>query len=804
MNPNKDIHEIKQNLFEKYYAHLNKQQQEAVFTVKGPLLVIAGAGSGKTTVLVNRISHMIKYGDAYHSRKDVSASSEEMAMLDHMVRDYLMFDRDTIAACLTPFATETVKPDEILAITFTNKAAGEIRSRLQAELSGRSDQIWAGTFHSICVRLLRKFSDFTPYTNGFVIYDQDDSKKVITNLLKEKEINNQEITPKYVQSVISNAKNALQSPEEFFELNQGSEKRRICAEIFREYQKQLCDANAMDFDDLISVTVKMLQEEEIPRRWCQNKFRYVLVDEYQDTNHAQYLLIKLIAEIHQNVMVVGDDDQSIYKFRGAAVENILNFDKQFANTKVVFLEENYRSTKSIVEAANGLIAHNKSRRGKVLRSSAFPGKAVVFHQLMDQEKEALYLVDTINEKVIGKQCRYRDIAILYRTRAQGNVLETVFTKSGVPHRLLAGLRFYDHAEVKDIIAYLRLIQNKKDLVSLNRIINVPRRGIGQTTLEKIHSIAAQTNTDSYFVLANSNQYDEIKRNYAKLSEFSRLIDDLSAFSQCHLPSETVHAVIDRTGYMETLLGDENEERRKNVDELISSARFYEEKEDHPTLLGFLEEIALVSDVDNYDENSDSVVMMTIHASKGLEFPIVFLVGMEENLFPSAQSAYLESDLEEERRLAYVAMTRAERELYLTGAYQRMIYGKTGVNPVSRFVEEIPDRYLFKELYDANRERAFDHYLNSGYQRPTIHSVSTFDRRSTATIPSPLSNRYSEQKKEEKPASFNAGDRVIHGIFGSGTILEAKKYGSDTLYRIQFDHVGEKKLMGTYAKLKAEK
>lgn len=793
---------LKQQLFDNYYSVLNEKQKEAVLTYGGPLLVIAGAGSGKTTVLVNRISHLIHYGNAYYSDKKVEVNTEELMLLKQLGKDKRLFPRSAYPPILKTFADDPCPPDRILAITFTNKAAGEIKERLENVIGPGARDIWAGTFHSICVRLLRMFADETEYGKEFIIYDQDDCKKIISGILKEMEVDNEEITPKYVMNTISKAKNALLSPEEFESQNQGSEKRRICAKIFYAYQKQLADADAMDFDDLILQTVILLRDNERVRTYCQRKFRFVLVDEYQDTNHAQYLMMKLIADGYRNVMVVGDDDQSIYKFRGAAVENILNFDKQYPDAKIVLLEQNYRSTKSIITAANALIAQNMSRRGKTLWSDNEIGRLPCVTQLENQEKEALFLVDEINRLTVGNDYKYKDIAILYRTKAQANILETIFTKSGLPHRLLAGLRFYDHAEVKDIIAYLRFLHNKSDFISFSRIINVPRRGIGQTTVEKIREISEKNNLDFFEVVSRANEFLDLKRSYAKLSEFCSLIQGLTEFSEEHTPSEIVHEVIDRTGYMLTLVGDENEERRKNVDELISSAVFFEEKneEGQATLSGFLEEIALVTDVDNYDKNANSVVMMTVHAAKGLEFPVVFLVGMEENLFPSPQSSNTEEDLEEERRLAYVAMTRAKEQLFLTCCHHRMLYGKTNSNDISRFIREIPEDHIRIKRYqpDVYRPGLEDRY---GYKPSTVYTVTDFEKRPVSTVrSSAVSNNHTPQKA----IVFAPGDRVSHGIFGLGAIISAKSYAADTLYEIEFDKAGRKKLMATYAKLKSAK
>ncbi len=811
-----DLRQIKQKLFQIYYQNLNDKQKEAVFLVKGPLLVIAGAGSGKTTVLVNRISHLIEFGNAYYSQKEISASAEEIAVLRNFCDHPEICTREILKPILLSFADDACPAYHILAITFTNKAAGEMKERLRKQLGDRADEIWAGTFHSVCVRLLRQFASYTQYGSNFLIYDQEDCKRIIAAKMKEMEIDTPELTAKYVMNQISNAKNALLSPKEYESKVQNSSKGKVVAEIFKSYQEALLDANAMDFDDLIAETVKLLRDNSEPLTWCQHKFRYLLVDEYQDTNRAQYQLLKLIAQGHGNIMAVGDDDQSIYKFRGAAVENILNFDQNFADTKVVFLEQNYRSTKNIIEAANAVIAHNETRRGKKLWCAQENGQKVMLRNLEDQEKEAIYIAEHISEAVMRGKHRYKDFAVLYRTRAQSNALETIFTKSGVPHRLLAGMRFYEHAEVKDIIAYLRAIACPDNLACLLRVINVPKRGLGETAIKKATDLAEAQGKSFFEIICDCTSYRELSRNSSSFLAFTKLILSLREYAEDHLPSEIVHEVIDKSGYMDTLLGDENEERRKNVNELISSARFYEERSEAPNLEGFLEEIALVSDVDNYDRESDAVVLMTIHAAKGLEFPVVFLPGVEENLFPSAQSVMRLSDLEEERRLFYVAMTRAKEELYISFCKRRLLFGKTNSNRVSRFVEELPDAYVDAE-YIASKERSLSdgyYFGQSDFQEFAMPRFSqakgsnfsqfrqkdvSFQRAGSSSVTAAATPPTS--KKSEV---FRPGERVTHRIFGDGTILSAKSYGSDTLYEIRFDKAGEKKLMATYANLQKAK
>ena len=799
-----ELTRIKRILFDRYYQNLNEKQREAVYHVNGPLLVVAGAGSGKTTVLVNRIAHIIRFGNAFHSKKTLQPTENELLMLQRFADDATLTSREALSPILSCFSDEPCPPDRILAITFTNKAAGEIKERLQSQLGDSARAVWAGTFHAICVRLLRRFSDYLTYSQGFIIYDQDDCKKIVTKLLKDAEIDDPEITPRYVMNIISRAKNAMQDAETFSGLNQGSSQRRLLADLYTAYQKELTGADAMDFDDIILETVSLLKREENVRAWCNDRFRYILVDEYQDTNHAQSLLLQLLTSHREkpNIMAVGDDDQSIYKFRGAVVDNILNFDKTYPATKIILLEQNYRSTRSILEAANALIAHNDARRGKSLWCDNDMGKKVAVRQLEDQEKEAVYIADKIGFLTMQRKYQYKDFAVLYRTKAQSNIIETVFAKSGIPHRLLSGTRFYDHAEVKDVIAYLRLIANPADFISFSRIINTPKRGIGQTTVEKIRAIASEEGKTPLEVAENAKEYEALRRSEGKLAEFARLIRSLASFAAEHTPTELLPVLLDRTEYMETLAGDENEERRKNVEELSSSAKYYESRADEPDLSGFLEEMALVSDVDDYDENANAVVLMTIHAAKGLEFPVVFLTGMEENLFPSSKSLLSESDLEEERRLAYVAMTRAKKELFMTCTSHRMLYGRTGFNEISRFIREIPEKMLDMELRAPVPRPGFAD--NDAFFLPKRSAFSpTGERRQNPapsrpfSVGSPAKLAEKERKTVER---FHNGDKVQHPVFGSGEVLSAKAYGSDTLYEIRFDSGETKKLMGTYAKL----
>ncbi|MBE6688013.1 MAG: ATP-dependent DNA helicase PcrA [Ruminococcaceae bacterium] len=770
---------VKRKLFDSYYSGLNDMQREAVYSVKGPLLVLAGAGSGKTTVLVKRISHIIKFGDAvYTDDVPTNISSAELTALEMYSRQGL--DNATLEALLGGFAYDNASPYSILAFTFTNKAAGEIKERLEKVLGESAKDIWAGTFHSICVRILRKYIDRLGYTSDFTIYDTDDCRKLAGECIEKLELNADRYTPKYVTSVISRAKNSYINAENYF-TGDGE-----LADVYNLYQKRLTDANAVDFDDIINLCVRLLSENEDIKEYYSGKFKYVFVDEYQDTNRTQYMLMKLLASKYRNVMVVGDDDQSIYKFRGATVKNILNFDKEYTDAKTVYLEQNYRSTGTILSAANAVIKHNSVRKGKELWTQHSEGDKITVEQLPNQEAEASYVVEKIQELVMRGNCKFSDIAVLYRTNAQSMTLETTFSKSGIPHRLLSGTRFFDRKEIKDIVAYLAVINNNNDNLRLTRIINVPKRGIGKTTVDNLNSFSQSTGRCILDLIKNPPVELQLKNK--GLIEFARFIEKYTYMKHEISVSELIKSVAVESGYIRMLEDslEDQQDKIDNINELISSAIKYQESSDAPSLAGFLEEVALISDLDNYDTSSNATVLMTIHSAKGLEFPVVFLVGMEENIFPSSLSANENDDLEEERRLAYVAITRAKKKLYMTCAASRLLYGRTNCNQISRFVSEIPEKFYVtstvnSRTVNAHSDFEFTHRnVNKDFLKPT----------SAPKIP-----------KNEECETFGEGDRIVHRVFGKGTVISAKSVGGDMLYEIEFDNQGTKKLLGKYAKLR---
>ena len=776
----------KRALFDKLYSNLNAKQREAVYTVNGPLLILAGAGSGKTTVLVNRIAHIIRFGNAYEDEY-VPESITEADVL--RLEGAQMLDNDEIAEVLSEFAVSPCPPWKILSITFTNKAANEMKERIASVLKDdeTAKEIWAGTFHSVCVRLLRRFGERVGYSKDFSIYDSDDQKKLITACQKELDIDDKMFPVKSTINAISRAKDRLMDADEFDNEAGGDYRLSKIAAIYRMYEDKLKAANALDFDDIIMKTVELLRCDSDAREYCNNRFTYISVDEYQDTNRAQFELVRLLLGSHSNIMVVGDDDQSIYRFRGATIENILNFDKSFDEAKIVKLEQNYRSTQNILSAANAVISNNKGRRGKELWCDRGDGDKIRVKKLQNQNEEAKYIINKILDGVTNEKRPYSDFAILYRMNAQSNNLETFFARSGIPYRVLGGVRFYERKEIKDILAYLCILRNPGDLVRLRRIINEPKRKIGETTVDAVFSIAAATGKTPFEIMENAASYVALIKSAPKLGEFVKLIRYLGSLAGELPVSELIKSVYKHTGYEEMLknLGVEGEERAANIGELVTNAVNYEKDNPDASLEGFLEDVALVSDVDNYDENADAVVLMTIHSAKGLEFPVVFIPGFEDGIFPGMQSSMDPEELEEERRLAYVGITRAKERLYCVHVRERMIFGKTQYNPRSRFIDEIPE-----ELVDL------------GYiPRNDLENRSNNKKRA---ISSEFFNKSAMEMnigKTEASEKFAVGDRVKHLTFGEGDIISVKPMGSDCMYEIIFDTVGTKKLMATYAKLK---
>lgn len=789
---------LKRALFDRYYSFLNDMQRQAVYTVNGPLLILAGAGSGKTTVLVNRIVYLIRYGNAYHS--DLVPSDVTEDTLSEM-RAAQSLSGDELAAFLTRFRVMNPPAWSVLAITFTNKAASEIKSRLRAALgedNPESSDIWAGTFHSVCMRLLRRWCTEIGYQNGFGVCDSDDAKKLISACMKQLNIDERQLPIRGVMNQISRAKDRLLTPDEFADEAGTDFKLRQIAKIYTVYQERLRTANLLDFDDIIMQTVRLLHECPAARENIQNRFRYVSVDEYQDTNKAQLELTLLLSGKYNNIMVVGDDDQSIYKFRGATIENILNFEETCKGARVIKLEQNYRSTKTILAAANSVIAKNSTRHDKKLWTEGEPGDKITLRKLGNQNDEARFICDEIHAGLRQKKHTYRDYAVLYRTNAQSRNIEQAMAKSGIPYRMLGGLRFYDRMEIRDILAYLCVINNPLDDIRLKRIINIPKRGIGDKSIATAEAMAIASGYPLLEFIRHAQDYKAIPTAAARaMEELASLITELRAQAAEKSVSDLIRCVVEITGYGKMLsdAGEAEADRLDNIGELISSAAQYEQGTDSPSLSEFLEDVALVSDVDKYDESADAVVLMTIHSAKGLEFPVVFLPGMEEGIFPGHQSILNPEEIEEERRLAYVAITRAKSKVYIMHVHDRMLNGSTQYNQLSRFVSEIPSELLSDD----------DEFAPVPTAR-AAHSTTTAPR---TELPNRRRASFGVTAPQKKPAAttalpaFQAGDRVRHTTFGAGQILSVRTMGADLLYEIAFDTVGTKKLMATYARLKRE-
>ena len=788
---------VKRALFDKVYGTLNDAQREAVFSTRGPLLVLAGAGSGKTTVLVKRIAFIIKYGNAYYSSfVPYSLTEERVIALERACREYTP---EQIEALLPQFTDEPCAPWQMLAITFTNKAAGEIKSRLVSTFGDESiaSDIWSGTFHSICMRILRRYGDRVGYAQGFTVYDTDDTKKALSAVMKELRIDEKTLPVKYVAAEISRVKEKLITPEDYAAEVNADYRLRLVARVYRAYQQKLSACNAVDYDDIIMQTIFLLRREADVREYYQRKFKYVCVDEYQDTNHAQFELTRLLGEEYENVMVVGDDDQSIYKFRGADITNILEFDKTYPMAKIIRLEQNYRSTKPILDAANEVIAHNTGRKGKTLYTTRAGGEKIKLRRCDDQNAEADFILDTITDKVSKGTQSYRDFAILYRTNAQSQVIERAFAKSGMPYRVLCGQRFSDRKEIRDVTAYLQLINNTKDNERLKRIINEPKRKIGQTTVDAIETIATEQGCSMFEVIRHADNFVALKRTESILLGFARLIDGLRSLLDTDIALDAfLDQVLDKSGYRQMLIaaGEAERDRLENIEEFKSAIIEYCDRAEAPTLTGFLEENALIADVDKYDDTADAVVMMTIHSAKGLEFPVVFLPGMEDGIFPGMQNILASAEeMEEERRLAYVAITRAKDELFFLHTQRRMLYGRTSYNPISRFVGEISESLIDKE---PKRKSEWQTAMeNARFQQ---HSAADNFKRERVTVASSVFTKPARSAPKE---TFCEGDIVTHMTFGRGEILSVRPMGADTLYEVAFDKVGTKKLMATYARLK---
>ena len=813
---------------------MNDMQFKAVTTVDGPVLVLAGAGSGKTTVIINRIANLIRFGSAYNTDKSWRAPTD--TDLENMKR-YLAGDRASYESFADLMDWGSVKPWRILAITFTNKAAGELKDRLTAML-GETDgaDVWASTFHSCCVRILRRDGESIGYTSHFTIYDTDDSKRVMKEVQRLLGIDEKFLPVKMILNVIGRAKDKLISPEQFkAEAGADARLRRI-AEAYVLYQDMLKKADAMDFDDIIVNTVKLFETNPEALEKYNQRFSHIMVDEYQDTNYAQYVLTRYLAGEKRNICVVGDDDQSIYRFRGATIENILSFEKTYPNAVVIRLEQNYRSTQNILDAANAVIKNNSERRGKNLWTDHGAGEKIEVATNADDIAEAGYIADAIVDSAAeGK--KWSDHAVLYRMNALSNNIETALVRAGVPYRVIGGHRFYDRKEIRDALAYLWLTVNNDDDVRLRRIVNEPKRGIGDTSLNNASQIAAGLGVSIFEVIRDADAYPALSRAAAKLKAFSAMIEDFSERLDVMSPAELFVYIMEKTGYIDSLQADPAtaEDRLENLDELRSNLIRFREENSEGTLADFLEEVALLSDIDNYNSETDAVVLMTIHSAKGLEFPVVFLAGMEEGVFPGMQSMYDPSEIEEERRLAYVGITRAKEKLYITNALRRMLHGSTAYNPPSRFLREIPSELT--ETFGADRRDSgyggsvFGGYsYRGGYGGPggypggsragnyPVRTARQGNRGATTpsgsqSVKIPQKTQTStgfagstlfgaeKQKKSAPPTQDLAvGDAVIHKKFGSGVILSAEPMGNDVLLEVAFATCGTKKLMKNSARL----
>lgn len=774
---------LRDKVIEKDFNRMNNMQLRAVTATDGPVLVLAGAGSGKTTVLVNRIACLIKYGSAYKC-------ADEPFLSDIAINEANAFlNGDTEEIDGYHFAKNPAKPWQILAITFTNKAANELKERIAAKLGDQANDIWAGTFHSVCGKILRRFADRIGYTSHFTIYDTDDQKKLIKEIMKNDGIDEKMLPVKAVLSAISHAKDRLITPEEFSKINTNFRDGSV-AKIYKKYAIKMINNDAMDFDDMINNTVKLFRENPDVLDYYQEKFRYIMVDEYQDTNHAQYVLISLLADKYKNICVVGDDDQSIYHFRGATIENILNFEDEYRNARVIRLEQNYRSTGNILDVANAVIKNNKGRKGKNLWTENGQGKKVVLHTAPDEKSEASFIADKILENVRGGD-KFSDHAVLYRMNAQSNALENVFARSGISYRVIGGTKFFERKEIKDVLAYLHIISNPYDDLRLKRIINEPKRSIGGTTIDNASQISDSLGLSLYEVLKNADEYPMLSRAAAKIKQFCEVIDELRAEAQQVSIHELFENMLDKTGYLAALkaAGEEEQDRVDNINEFASNIVMYELENETPTLSGFLEEISLVTDLDSMDSD-DKVTLMTIHSAKGLEFNKVFISGMEEGIFPGHQSIYDGPEaIEEERRLAYVAITRAKRELTITNTTCRLLFGSTVRNVPSRFLREVPEEFC--EI--SRPKNAFSAYAAGGYGERRTISASTLSYGHSAP-------RFTTARPKDTN-KYTIGMNVEHNTFGEGVILSVNILGEDSLLEINFKKVGTKKLMANYAKLK---
>lgn len=742
------------NELQQQYSHMNNMQQQAVFTTEGPLLILAGAGSGKTTVLVNRISYILK--------------------------------------------SELCKPWQILAITFTNKAAGELKERICNAIPEGGNDIWAATFHSTCARILRRYGDRIGYTNRFTVYDTDDTRRLMKNILKQLHIDEKILPHRTVLSEISKAKDKMQTPEQMKKEADFDSRKMSIAKAYELYQNNLKTSDAMDFDDLLCNTVLLFEQAPDVLEYYQNLFKYIMVDEYQDTNKVQYKFVSMLAQRSNNICVVGDDDQSIYKFRGATIENILSFENTFKGAKVIRLEQNYRSTKTILSAANRVIENNTARKGKTLWTENEQGEKITVHTAMSERDESAYIAETILDGVANGR-KFSDFAVLYRMNAQSNSVEQALARSGIPHRVIGGHRFYDREEIKDMTAYLQVINNPHDDIRLRRIINKPKRQIGETTVEKAAEIASGLGESIYSVIKNAELYPSLSRAEKRLKEFCKMIDGLieAENSGDYTLAELYNLILEHTNYKSFLKAEKEDAdiRIENIEELLTNIiNFEQDYGEEASLSNFLEDISLQTDIDNYDTEADCTVIMTLHSAKGLEFPVVFIPGMEDGIFPSMATIMNPEEMNEERRLAYVGITRAKKKLYLIKAKERMLFGSTSRNRQSRFLGEIPEELLER----TGEDRKFE--MPSGFSQGLGSKVtigSFAQQKKPAYSPTATAKQASASQKTQ---TYNVGDAVLHKVFGKGMITKAEKMGNDTMLEVAFESKGTKTLMANFCKM----
>ena len=794
---------LRRRLIAREFAHMNPRQLEGVLATEGPLLLLAGAGSGKTTVLINRIANLLRYGRGSDSQEVPDYVTEaDLAFLAAYEENPAPTDQETHRANLL-CALEPAAPWQVIAITFTNKAAGELKQRLEEKIGPEARDVWAATFHSACVRILRRDIEKLGFPSAFTIYDTDDSLRVIKESLKELNMDDKAFPPRSILGYISRAKDeGLLAPEYMDQCKaKGDFRLQKIANVYLAYQKKLWAAGALDFDDIILHTVRLLQQFAEVREFYQRKFRYVLIDEYQDTNHLQYLLAALLAGGRKNICVVGDDDQSIYRFRGATIENILSFEEEYQNARVIRLEQNYRSTGNILEAANAVIRNNRGRKGKNLWTDHGEGEKVQFYTAGNEREEGMYIATQLL-RAYGEGKQWRDCAILYRMNALSNQVEMALKSNSIPYRVVGGFRFFERAEIKDMLSYLCVIHNPHDDLRLLRVVNNPPRGIGAKSMETARGIAAREERSLWDILTHAGQIPELAKAAPKFQKFVDLIQAMQRLAQeADLP-EFYETLIQESGYAEMLSAkkdNESKSRLENIHELSSSISSYLENAEEPSLGGFLDEVALYTDLDSVEDSDNCVTLMTMHAAKGLEFPVVFTVGMEEGVFPGYRAIGEEEELEEERRLCYVALTRAKERLYLTCASQRMLFGRTSANLPSRFVQEIPDERLEKggkirrpqrETFQESSWSAEESF--SQVRQPITRPAQPRPRPSGTSVP-PAAYR-KPTPKAQPLLQLRKGDMVRHSAFGTGMVLSIQPMGGDALIEVAFDNVGTKRMM----------